>query len=244
MAGSASTSAPQAQGDLVPNSYLYGPNNASGSATNDYNMNFDNRQQPHQPGYYHQNYQQAGSNGQFVLEDGTAAQSTYVQPLPSQEEHIQEEEEEEEEEPQQQQPRQNRTSQQVNTNLHNPNLPTSHNSVGFLRTVLDSRTEILLSSTGQPELARSKRGSGWPSGNRHSMVLAGQKVEGKIDSVWCGLARGQQLKTAQHSTGWPKGSRWKQAQYSTSWPESRQRNKFSVAMAGQEVARETGDSGG
>ncbi|KZP30609.1 hypothetical protein FIBSPDRAFT_884141 [Athelia psychrophila] len=72
------------------------------------------------------------------------------------------------------------------------------------------------------------------------MVLAGQKVEGKIDSVWCGLARGQQRKTAQHSTGWPKGSRRKQAQYSTSWPESRQGNRFSVAMTGQEVARETG----
>ncbi|KZP13397.1 hypothetical protein FIBSPDRAFT_897434 [Athelia psychrophila] len=72
------------------------------------------------------------------------------------------------------------------------------------------------------------------------MVLAAQKVEREIDSVWCGLARGQQLKTAQHSTGWPKGSRWKQAQYSTSWPESRQGNRFSVAMTGQEVARETG----
>ncbi|KZP08246.1 hypothetical protein FIBSPDRAFT_901392 [Athelia psychrophila] len=74
--------APQVQGDP----HLYGPNNASGSATNDYNMNFDDGWQPHQPGYYHQNYQQAGGNSQS---------------LPSQEEHIQEEEEEEEEEPQQ-----------------------------------------------------------------------------------------------------------------------------------------------
>lgn len=68
-------------------------------------MNFDNGQQPHQLGYHHQNYQQAGGSGQFVLQDGTAAQSTYAQPLPSQQEDIQEEEGSEEEEPQQQQPR-------------------------------------------------------------------------------------------------------------------------------------------
>ena len=42
----------------------------------------------------------------------------------------------------------------------------THDSVRILKTVLDSQIEILLSHTGQPELARSGRGessAGWPA---------------------------------------------------------------------------------
>ncbi|KZP13394.1 hypothetical protein FIBSPDRAFT_897432 [Athelia psychrophila] len=77
----------------------------------------------------------------------------------------------------------------------------AHNSVGLFRTVLASQTEILLNSTGQLELARSKEcenmwyrlaihfelnyvqgGVCWPEGrfeNRFSMVLAGQTKTGR-----------------------------------------------------------------
>ncbi|KZP32744.1 hypothetical protein FIBSPDRAFT_882098 [Athelia psychrophila] len=90
-----------------------------------------------------------------------------------------------------------------------------------LSAVLDSRTEILLSSTGQPELARSKAGQREDLWDRFSMVLAGQVETG---AAWCLLARKQRGTPAQHGNGWP-GGRWG--------------NRLSTAQAGQEVDGET-----
>ncbi|KZP23136.1 hypothetical protein FIBSPDRAFT_889785 [Athelia psychrophila] len=72
----------------------------------------------------------------------------------------------------------------------NPLPPTTSAISGVLRVVLASRTEILLSSTGQPELASMvQSGVGWPEGrlrDRCSVVLAGQVETGP---EWYWLAR-------------------------------------------------------
>ncbi|KZP28138.1 hypothetical protein FIBSPDRAFT_886011 [Athelia psychrophila] len=90
--------------------------------------------------------------------------------------------------------------------------------------VLDSRTKILLSSTGQPELARSKAGQREDLWDRFSMVLAGQVETG---AAWCLLARKQRGTRVQHGNGWP-GGRWG--------------NRLSTAQAGQEADGETGSA--
>ncbi|KZP26699.1 hypothetical protein FIBSPDRAFT_1003892 [Athelia psychrophila] len=111
--------------------------------------------------------------------------------------------------------------------------PPSPPLVGFLSTILNSWTEILLSSTGQPELARSKwAGQREDLWDRFSMVPAGQ-VE-TTGAAWCLLARKQRGKQVQHGSGWP-GGRWgkrvsvvwagqrvvsKSVQHRAGWPEA------------------------
>ncbi|KZP17784.1 hypothetical protein FIBSPDRAFT_894024 [Athelia psychrophila] len=113
-----------------------------------------------------------------------------------------------------------------------------------LSAVLDSRTEILLSSTGQPELARSKAGQREDLWDRFSMVLAGQVETG---AAWYLLARKQRGTRVQHGNGWP-GGRWgnrlsvawagqrvvsKSVQHRAGWPGGRWGDRLSVAWAGQ-----------